>query len=796
MGFSGNTYSLPAGSIVTNGQASDASQHNTPLNDIASALTTVKTEANAAAVAATLASTSNGEGASLVGIEDAGGIITATDVEGALAENRTAIDAIEADYLTSSDVGSSVQAYDAGLASIAGLTTAADKMLYATASDTYAVADLTAAGRAILDDADADAQLTTLGFGASGKLIAALAAIGLAGSAVVVDAAGTGFEQRPGVFFYTFIADATYGFGEGDDVAAMNTLVAAINAAGSALRSDYLNIRVKFLDGITYDLRDAAEDGIDPILVSNVVFETGKGTQFRMQKAPIAVLGSAAQFIENFWLLDPHAHVATADTPTASAALVYGVNAARIVIERPQCYRVPHLLKGVVSSSGTLTTILIDDPYHVGLPDYHAVDIDSTAATAAAGLYLVNGRGFPYAPPANPAIVPSAISAITQAANAQVTTGSAHGLVTGDKVAIGSVAGMTQINGTVDTITVVDATNFTLDNTDSTGFTAYSSGGKVAELHWGYDYGKAVVRIDGKWDTAMIVGGVWQHYAYLWSLRATASMSFIFDIDVTFDYGGAGRFDITFAGGSVSHPIVRGGWTFVMNDAFMKRTAAGAGNLIAAEVTGHRVGLLGGDFMSDATGRVGDVTLRNNTIVGLGRVKSGGGAVADFAAAANRPVIDGNVCLDPDTHYGAGAGTWLKAATGVKLAAAVVRADVTDNEMFATTTNYNITEPSSGIGRKLRGNMCRDGLLPEYLKAAAPSVGASPYTYVNRSGARQRVHLSGGTVTNVTHSYLSGARAELFITIGTPTDFFVERGMSVQVFHSSAPTMTVFTLPD
>jgi hypothetical protein len=33
-----------------------------------------------------LASTSNGEGASLIGIEDAGGFFTATDVEGALAE--------------------------------------------------------------------------------------------------------------------------------------------------------------------------------------------------------------------------------------------------------------------------------------------------------------------------------------------------------------------------------------------------------------------------------------------------------------------------------------------------------------------------------------------------------------------------------------------------------------------------------------------------------------------------------------------------------------------------------------
>ena len=59
--------------------------------------------------------------------------------------------------------GNTFEAADAGLLSIAGLTTAADKMIYTTALDTYAVADLTAAGRALLDDANVAAQRITLG---------------------------------------------------------------------------------------------------------------------------------------------------------------------------------------------------------------------------------------------------------------------------------------------------------------------------------------------------------------------------------------------------------------------------------------------------------------------------------------------------------------------------------------------------------------------------------------------------------------------------------------------------------
>ena len=60
-------------------------------------------------------------------------------------------------------IGTDVQAEDVTLTSIAALGTAADKFAYTTGVDTWAEADITAAGLAILDDANASAQRTTLG---------------------------------------------------------------------------------------------------------------------------------------------------------------------------------------------------------------------------------------------------------------------------------------------------------------------------------------------------------------------------------------------------------------------------------------------------------------------------------------------------------------------------------------------------------------------------------------------------------------------------------------------------------
>lgn len=115
------------------------------------------------------------------------GAITPADMRNVLGLVADVIDEID----PAAHLGTTIQAYDADLAALADLVSAANKLPYFTGAGTAALADLTAAGRALLDDANAAAQRTTLGATSTGSAVFTAADAAAVRTAAGITAAGS-----------------------------------------------------------------------------------------------------------------------------------------------------------------------------------------------------------------------------------------------------------------------------------------------------------------------------------------------------------------------------------------------------------------------------------------------------------------------------------------------------------------------------------------------------------------------------------------------------------------------------
>lgn len=166
------------------------------------------------------------------------------------------IDVDTLDGLHSSDLAlvghnhaATYQAIHANLTALSGLSLIADRLPYANGTGTLALATLTAAGRALLDDASAAAQRTTLGL--TGLASLALTAdkvlyINSAGAPqlLALGAAGTVLTSGGDTAAPTFAAGASTADNAARDLAVFNSFLNQIDLgrASGAIPSGYMHL--------------------------------------------------------------------------------------------------------------------------------------------------------------------------------------------------------------------------------------------------------------------------------------------------------------------------------------------------------------------------------------------------------------------------------------------------------------------------------------------------------------------------------------------------------------------------
>jgi hypothetical protein len=214
--------------------------------------------------------------------------------------------------------------FDAELAAIAGLTSAADKLPYFTGAGTAALADLTAYGRALIDDANAGAALTTLGVSAFAQTVlddttagAALSTLGISSFAqsILDDADSTAVRTTLGLVIGTNVQAQDAELSALAGLTSAADKVPYFTGAGTAALADFSNFGRSLVDDPD---ASAARTTLGLVIGTNVQAQD-------LELAAIAGLTSAANKLPYF---TGSGTAALADLSTFARTLIDDADAA------------------------------------------------------------------------------------------------------------------------------------------------------------------------------------------------------------------------------------------------------------------------------------------------------------------------------------------------------------------------------------------------------------------------------------------------------------------------------------
>ena len=176
----------------------------------------------------------------------------------------------------------SVQGLDAELTAIAGLTSAADKGIQFTGSGSAGTYDLTTAGKALLDDADATAQRTTLGLGTAATTAATAYATSAQGTKADNAAAKA---SNLSDLASASTARTNLGLGTAATLAAGTSATNAVQLDSNAKLPAVDGSQLTGISGGTDQIDMVIGSGSDAISVGNVVTRESNGETKKVKKS-------------------------------------------------------------------------------------------------------------------------------------------------------------------------------------------------------------------------------------------------------------------------------------------------------------------------------------------------------------------------------------------------------------------------------------------------------------------------------------------------------------------------------